>query len=445
MKYFGTDGIRQKADKFTSDFLTKIIAGLVDYAGDNIKIFLAGDTRESSEWILQDLAIACETFGLEYGSAGVIPTPGINYCFCEMGFDFAIDVTASHNPYTDNGIKIFECHKHSPHDKTSGQKLCEAGCKAIELSLESEKSYALASPTDRADLHQEALNLYLEHLTNYISPADFHNLKIGIDCANGATSVIGETIFNNLGAETQIIHANTSYNTEINNNCGSTHLEPLQSLVKDNQLDFGVAFDGDGDRCLMVDQNGNQIDGDQIIAIIANHFNLDQIAITVMANQGLLNWANDHNIKTEITAVGDSNVAAAMLEKHIQIGGEQSGHIILPGETTGDGMLTALVITKIISETNTSLGQLASIMSKSPQVIINVDASPEQKESLKSSEQIKKLLLEYNQKLESEKGRLLVRPSGTEPLIRITVWGNNKDSITILANELKDKLEKCLM
>ena len=444
MKYFGTDGIRQKADKFTSDFLIKIIAGLVDYAGDNIKIFLAGDTRESSEWILQDLAIACETFGLEYGLAGILPTPGINYCFCKMGFDFAIDVTASHNPYTDNGIKIFERRKHPSRSKTSGQKLCEAGCKAIELSLESEKPYALASPTDRADLHQEALNLYIEHLTNYISPADFHGLKIGIDCANGATSIIGETIFNNLGAETQIIHASTSYNTKINNNCGSTHLESLQSLVKDNQLDFGVAFDGDGDRCLMVDQNGNQIDGDQIIAIIANYLNLDQIAVTVMANQGLLNWANDHNIKTEITAVGDSNVATAMLEKHIQIGGEQSGHIILPDETTGDGMLTALFITKIISETKTPLSQLASIISKSPQVIINIDASPEQKESLKSSNQIKDLLIEYSQKLTSEKGRLLVRPSGTEPLIRITMWGDDEKHITNLANELKERLLELL-
>ena len=193
-----------------------------------------------------------------------------------------------------------------------------------------------------------------------------------------------------------------------------------------------------------IDQNGNQIDGDQIIAIIANYLNLDQIAVTVMANQGLLNWANDHNIKTEITAVGDSNVATAMLEKHIQIGGEQSGHIILPDETTGDGMLTALFITKIISETNTPLSQLASIISKSPQVIINIDASPEQKESLKSSNQIKDLLIEYSQKLTSEKGRLLVRPSGTEPLIRITMWGDDEKHITNLANELKERLLELL-
>ena len=435
MKYFGTDGIRQPSNKFTPDFLASIIKGLIAYAGDNIKVFLAGDTRESTEWILQDLATACETFGIEYSSAGILPTPAINYCFYEMGFDFAIDVTASHNPYTDNGIKIFE------RGPTTGQKLSEQAIETIEKSLNNSAfTYAPASPTYREDLHGEALELYTKHLTDYLGDANFANLTIGMDCANGATSVINTQIFEQLGAETQLIHSSNQYNTDINKDCGSTHLESLIQLVTNNHLDFGVAFDGDGDRCLMVDQHGEVVDGDDIIAILANYLNLNHIAITVMANQGLLNWAKSNNITTEITSVGDSNVSDAMRINNIQLGGEQSGHIILPGEATGDGMLTALMITKIISETNTPLHKLKSIITKSPQIIVNFPATPEQKESLKSSDKIKRLLLDYQHQLDQHHGRLLVRPSGTEPLIRITMWGDDESTITDLANELKDKL-----
>ncbi|MBR3132004.1 phosphoglucosamine mutase [Candidatus Saccharibacteria bacterium] len=438
MQYFGTDGIRQKAEDFTPEFLTKIVRGLIDYAGDEIKVFLAGDTRESTEWILSDLATACETFGVEYSCAGVLPTPAINYCFYEMGFDFAIDVTASHNPYTDNGIKIFE------RGKTSGVKLCEKGCKTIETALLSEKTYALSSATIREDLHTEALELYENHLKTYLGTADFKNLKIGLDCANGATSVINQTIFEALGANVTLINSNLHYNTEINANCGSTHLEPLKDLVKKNQLDFGIAFDGDGDRCLMVDETGETIDGDEIIAILAHHLNLDAIAITVMANQGLLNWAEENHLKTEITAVGDSNVATAMREKNIQLGGEQSGHIILPNEPTGDGLLTALMITKIVAETKKPLSELAHLITKFPQVIVNLPATPEQKANLKTSESVKKLLLDYDEKLKTVSGRLLVRPSGTENLIRITMWGNDESIISTLANYLRNELERSL-
>lgn len=434
MKYFGTDGIRQEAAKFTPEFLTRIIKGLIDYAGDDIKVFLAGDTRESTEWILQDLSQALESFGVEYMSAGVLPTPAINYCFYQMGFDFAIDVTASHNPYTDNGIKIFE------RGPRSGQKLSPEGCAAIESVLDSAPTYALASTTIREDLHDEALELYVAHLLEYLGDADFNGLNLAMDCANGATSVINKTIFEQLGAKATLINADSSYNTTINHNCGSTHLDSLKNLVTKHHLDFGIAFDGDGDRCLLIDDQGNEIDGDQIIAILTNHLHLDRIAVTVMANQGLLNWAKDHHIATEITAVGDSNVAEAMRTHDIKIGGEQSGHIILPNEPTGDGMLTALMITKVVSESHQSLHDLATIYHKSPQVIVNLSATPEQKSALKSSDQAKDLLLTYSKKLEPLNGRLLVRPSGTEPLIRITMWGNDESAIDNLANTLKDQL-----
>ena len=438
MKYFGTDGIRQKADQFTPEFLYKIARGLVDYAGDTVKVLIGGDTRESSEWIIRDLESAFENLGVEYQTIDVLPTPGINYCFYQMGFDFAVDVTASHNPYTDNGIKIFE------RGETSGTKLCEAGCKKIEESLEKELFYDAVSASARENLHDDALDLYKSHLETYLGEADFKGLKIGMDCANGATSVVNKSIFEKLGANVKLINADAEFGTGINHDCGSTHLEKLQELVKNNQLDFGVAFDGDGDRCLLVNHEGEVVDGDEIIAILANYLKLDKIAITVMANQGLLNWAKDNKVHAEITAVGDSNVAAAMREQDIKIGGEQSGHIILPGEATGDGMLTALMITKVVAGTKKSLKDLSSIMTKFPQIIVNMDATPDQKKALKEKDEAKNLLLEFNQKLDSVEGRLLVRPSGTENLIRITMWGNDSEAIEKLANELKAKLGEVL-
>lgn len=438
MKYFGTDGIRQEADKFTPEFLNSIVAGLADYAGTDKKVLLGGDTRESSEWIIADLEAALESLGFEYASVDVLPTPAINYCFYEMGFDFAIDVTASHNPYTDNGIKIFE------RGVNSGIKLTEPGCEAIEKALTEHKTIELVAPTLRESLHDDALNLYKEHLLNYLGTANFENLHIGMDCANGATSVINKTIFEELGATVELINADTNYGQGINMDCGSTHLEKLSELVKTHNLDFGVAYDGDGDRCLLVDHEGNTVDGDECIAILANFLNLDAIAVTVMANQGILNWANENHIKTEITAVGDSNVAEAMRTNDIKIGGEQSGHIILPGEPTGDGILTSLMIAKAVTETNNSLATLAKIITKFPQVILNLPAAKGQKENLKTSEDAKKLLLEYDEKLKPVSGRLLVRPSGTENLIRITMWGNDEVEIEKLANNLKNKLGKIL-
>ena len=439
MHKFGTDGIRSKAENFNADFLARIIKGITNYAGDNIKIFLAGDTRESSEWIIQDLAIACETFGIEYSIAGVLPTPGINYCFYEMGFDFAIDVTASHNPYTDNGIKVFE------RGEAQGAKLCEKGRQAIEAALENPNfSYEPASLTDREDLHTEALDLYIKHLEDYIGQADFSHLHIGMDCANGATSVVNKTIFEKLGAKVELINCQPNYNTEINKDCGSTHLDALKQLVTEKHLDFGVAFDGDGDRCLGVDAEGNEVDGDEMLAFLSQYLGLDGIVTTVMANQGLLNWAKDANIHAEITAVGDPNVVAAMIEQNIKIGSEQNGHVILPGHTSGDGMLTALVTTKAVAESNKSLHALASIITKFPQIILNMEATPDQKQALKDKAAAKQLLLEYDQKLKPVAGRLLVRPSGTENLIRITMWGNDAKAIEQLANELKTKLGETL-
>ena len=436
MKYFGTDGIRGAATIFTKDFLGSIVAGLADYAGTDKSVLIGGDTRESTEWILQDLSTALESLGFEYASVGVLPTPAINYCFYQMGFDFAIDVTASHNPYTDNGIKIFE------RGATSGVKLGEKGCEAIEAAIIAQKKCPEIATSDRMDLSDEAIAIYREHLLDYLEGTDLSGLHIGMDCANGATSVIGKQVFETLGATVELIHADASFGQSINMNCGSTHPESLRELVTSKNLDFGVAYDGDGDRTILIDHTGLEIDGDDTLAILANFLNLDQIAVTVMSNQGLLNWAKSHNVKTEITSVGDSNVAAAMRELDIKIGGEQSGHIILPGESTGDGMLTSLMLAKVVSTTGTPLHDLR--LEKLPQITVNLTATPEQKSALKTKDTAKNLLLDYGKALESTGGRLLVRPSGTENLIRITLWGTDESVIRDLAEELKTKLGETL-
>lgn len=437
MKYFGTDGIRREADFFTQDFLYKVAKGIVNYGGDNIKVLLAGDTRESTEWILQDLAAAFETLGIEYASAGVLPTPGINHCFFAMGFDFAIDVTASHNPYTDNGLKIFE--------RATGGKLSEAGCTAIEDAIDNEiVPSELATTSLREDLHDEAVEIYREHLLEYIGDCDLSGLHIGMDCANGATGVINKTVLEKLGAKVEVINIDTNYGRKINDNCGSLHIEVLSKFVVENGLDFGVAFDGDGDRSLFVDAKGELVDGDELVVIIATALKLNYIGVTVVANQGILNWAKEHNVKVETTPVGDHNIAVAMQELGVQVGGEQNGHVLLPHKTAGDGLCVANVIAKIVAESGKSLAKLAKAMTKYPQVVVNVPATAAEKEIFNTSEKVKQILADYDAKLAAVGGRVLVRPSGTENLLRVTMWGKDENEITNFANMLADELTACI-
>ena len=448
-KYFGTDGIRGKAVEFSPEFIGAVAQGLAAYAGDGQKrVMLGGDTRESTEWILRDFEQALETLGIDCGNVGVLPTPGINYAFYDMGFDFAIDITASHNPYTDNGIKVLE------RGNTCGEKLSPAGVEKIENSLDDIKPLELTASELTEDLHEEALNRYIEHLLDYTAKFDrpdgkheavqLEGLKIGIDCANGATSVVAEQVFNMLGAEIRSINVAAEYGQKINRDAGSTHIEHIQKLVVDHKLDFGMAFDGDGDRCLLVDAEGNVIDGDKIIAIVAEFLNLSKIAVTVMANQGLFDWANRMKVEVYTTDVGDQNVAKAMREQEILLGGENSGHIILPGEPMGDGVLTALVISKIIKLTGKSLKTLAKTMKSFPQVVENFEATAAEKARFKTSSEAQKILDTYERLLRAVEGRLLVRPSGTEDLIRVTMWGNDQAEITKLAKTLAEDLKSML-
>ena len=439
MKYFGTDGIRKKSDEFTPRFLRAIAKGLVDYAGrSDIKVLIGGDTRESTGWMIRCFEEAFETLGVEYSSADVLPTPAIGYVFYTAGFDYAIDITASHNPYTDNGVKVFE------RGGDSYRKLSNEGEAVIEAAIDADQDYEVVATELRESLHDESVERYLDHLYEYIGDVDFKGLRVGLDCANGAMSVINKTVFEKLGAEVSLINVNAEYGQGINAGCGSTHIEGLVDFVKENHLDFGAAFDGDGDRCLMVDADGEIIDGDHMTAILTKHLGLPAAVVTVTANQGLLEWGKTSGVHLEVVPVGDQHVSAGMRDNNISLGSEQNGHVTLPGEPTGDGMLTALSIAKVVAETGSSLHELASIITKMPQVGLNFEATPEMKDKFKNSEESKKILLEFEKKLHAVNGRLLARPSGTENLIRLMMWGNDEAVITDLINELAAKLKEVL-
>ena len=447
-KYFGTDGIRGKVERFTPDFISKVAKGLIDYVGnDGKRVLLGGDTRESSEWIIRDFEKAFGALGVECGNAEVLPTPGINYAFYDMGFDLAVDVTASHNPYTDNGIKVFE------RGEKCGVKLSAEGVEKVENALDDINTVELMGIEPKESLHSDALERYVLHLLDYTEKFDhpeatsrgevtLAGLKIGLDCANGATSVVAERVFKELGADVSVINADGAYGQKINRDAGSTHLEHIQLLVKEQRLDFGMAFDGDGDRCLMVDGEGKVIDGDKIMAIIAEFLGLKKLAATVMANQGLFEWAKRQGVEIYTTDVGDQNVARAMKEQGILLGGENSGHIILPGEAMGDGILTGLVVSKIVRKSGKTLAEVAATMQSFPQVVENFEADSAAKERFKTLPEVKTLLEKYSTELESTGGRLLVRPSGTEDLIRVTIWGNDEAEIREKAKALIVELKK---
>lgn len=536
IKYFGTDGIRQKAEAFTPGFIQAITLGIVRYLGNAretedgmerpVKVLLGGDTRESTEWILRYFEEALETVGIDHGNVGVLPTPAINYAFYEMGYDLAIDVTASHNPASDNGIKIFERGDAvgglesvmpggvgfqgtgttpsgkdlSAHLKKYpyGIKLSQAGVNAVENALENETGFDVGAVEFAEYLHDDAKDRYLNHLKQYlenIGPSvlperkkpDFSALKIGLDCANGATSVTAKAIFEYFGAQVEAIHDDPTYGEKINQNCGSTHLESLTQLVKEKNLDFGAAFDGDGDRCLMVDKDGTVIDGDDMVACIAGYLGLPKVAVTIMANKGLLNWSKKTGIALVMTDVGDQNVSAKMREEGILLGGEQSGHIILPGESMGDGVLTALVMTKIYNETRSkklnedkllisyeemqkaksnqtskdqtkpktknspdlnaeqaaevSLSSLCSSLKKLPQTIKNQPVSHSLKNAFRNHSKLaEEFISQQVNELEPLGWSLNIRASGTEELVRITIWGDNPEKITQKATEIASNL-----
>jgi phosphoglucosamine mutase len=447
MALFGTDGIRGLANGAT---LTAEIAVDVAVAAAHILVesssnkgrrpsaIIGQDSRASGEFLEAAVAAGLASAGIDVYRVGVLPTPAIAFLVAESGADLGVMISASHNPAPDNGIKLFS---------RGGGKLDDA----IEAAIEARMGEPWERPTGRGvgriTFDEGAQQRYLEHLLKSVT-TPLTGLKIVIDCANGAASSVGPAAYRLAGAEVIAIHsAPDGWN--INDNCGSTHMADLQTRVIKEGADFGIAHDGDADRCLAVDASGNIIDGDAIMVILALGFKArgalvsNTIVGTVMSNLGFLQAMKGADIKVITTAVGDRYVLEKMLEGGYSLGGEQSGHLIMREfANTGDGILTALQLAQEVVRTKKSLADLAATMKRFPQVLINVPNVA--KDKLKDSQVISAAVAKAEATL-ADSGRVLLRASGTEPLIRVMVEASSdnlaQEVAASLAAVVKAELE----
>lgn len=443
-KYFGTDGVRGIANKELTPILAFNLAKASAYVlkkdlKKDLTVLIGKDTRISCDMLECAMTAGFNSVGVNVKLLGVIPTPAVAYLTKKYQADIGVVISASHNSFEFNGIKIFS---------SKGTKLSEIIEKEIEDELEFECKLiepVLNEKIGRCEIIQNAKQDYIDFTVSTIK-LNNTNIKIGLDCANGATSICAQEIFKNLGLNVTVIH-NEPNGININDKCGSTHIESLQQLVKNNKLDIGFAFDGDGDRLLAVNSNGDVIDGDQIMAICAKDLkekgNLDNntLVVTVMSNLGLSIFAKNNDINIVQTKVGDKYVLEEMLKCNYSFGGEQSGHIIFKNfNTTGDGIITALQLTSIIVNSGKAIDELAKIVNIYPQVTVNAhvlnDKKHEYIEDIEILDKIKELENEFN-----NEGRVLIRPSGTEPLIRVMIEGNDIEYITKRANEIAKIIE----
>ena len=442
-RLFGTDGARGIANKeLTIELAMKIgkaAAEVLAVESKKPKILIAKDTRISCDMLEAALTAGLCSVGADVISVGVVPTPCAAYLIGEFNCSAGIMISASHNPFEYNGIKLFD---------KNGFKLPDAleeEIEAIVLDDKGKHEKATDENIGRVYYRDDAIDVYVEHLLSTVD-VDFSGLKIAFDCANGASYQTAQKVFAKLGAECSFLSTNPT-GVNINLDCGSTHLENLQKYVIENKCDCGIAFDGDADRCLAVDSEGNVVDGDMIIAISANDLKqrneLDKntVVMTVMSNIGFFKFAEREGIDVKTTKVGDRYVLEEMRENGYIIGGEQSGHIIyLKHASTGDGQLSAIQLIATMKRTGKTLKELASIMEQFPQVLVNVTVTKEIKEFYAESKIVRDAIVKAEQQLGSN-GRVLVRASGTEPLVRVMIEGKNIDEITAMANDIADKIK----
>lgn len=433
-RLFGTDGIRGIAGEELTAKLAKdvgiALTGLLN-EGEGVRVLIGMDTRGSSEWICDSMADGIASAGGNAAIVGVCSTPAVAYLVKKHGFDAGVMISASHNPYQYNGIKIFG---------SDGFKLSDALEDEIEGCI---GKTATSETAGRITKFDGALDEYHNYLVSSFG-ISLSGIKVAVDCANGSASVTAERALKSLGAECVVI-CNSPNGTNINDGCGSTHLEKLRELVTNGDFDLGIAFDGDADRCLAIDKNGNLIDGDYIMAILGlwmreqGKLNKNAIVGTVMSNLGLIKFCEENNFNFISTKVGDRYVLEKMNECGYSLGGEQSGHIILRElSTTGDGQLTAIALLSRIKESGKDLCDLAAVMKKYPQYIVNIKADSREKELFKKDEVILSLIKDTENGLDG--GRLVIRPSGTEHLIRIMAEGEDISVITELCNDLGQKI-----
>ena len=445
-KYFGTDGVRGVANKeLTCDLAYKLgrAGGYVLTNNEyKVKVVVGKDTRQSGDMLEAALIAGLMSVGCDVITVGVIPTPGVAYLTRKYGAECGVVISASHNPMEDNGIKFFN---------KDGFKLDDE----IELKIEEyidnmEKiAYNPIGNEVGVRIHKHtAAQDYVDYLKSIVD-TDLTGLKVVLDCANGAAYKVAPEVFRELGAE--VIAMNVTPDGEnINHKCGSTHPEGLQKAVVEHNADLGLAYDGDADRLIAVDETGTIVDGDHIMILGAvylkkqNKLANDTLVVTTMSNIGLHVAAKEYGIDLAITDVGDRYVIEEMKKSGHNLGGEQSGHMIfLDYNTTGDGTLSSLIVSKIVKEEGKTLSEQSALMTTYPQVLINVDVRNEVKNKFMENDEIR-TEIEKLEKLMAGTGRVLIRPSGTQPLVRVMLEGKDEGQIRELAQGLADLIKEKL-
>lgn len=444
-KYFGTDGFRGEANKnLTAEHAYKIGRFLGWYYGRNkeegekCKIVIGKDTRLSSYMFEYALVSGLTASGAEAYLLHVTTTPSVSYVARTEDFDCGIMISASHNPYYDNGIKLIN---------SNGEKMDEETILKIEAYIDGfsgEIPFATRENIGRTVDYAMGRNRYIGYLIS-LATRSYKNKKVGLDCANGSAWMIAKSVFDALGAKTYVIN-NEPDGTNINTNCGSTHIEGLQKLVKEKGLDVGFAFDGDADRCLCVDENGNVVNGDMIIYIYGCYLKErgklagNKVVTTVMSNFGLYKALDEAGIEYEKTAVGDKYVYENMSANGYRVGGEQSGHIIFRKyATTGDGILTAIKMMEVMLEKKKTLAELAAPVPVYPQVLKNIRVTD--KAAAQNDPDVQAAVKAVGEKLGAD-GRILVRESGTEPVVRVMVEAGEEALCEKYVDEVIDVIVK---
>ncbi len=447
-RLFGTDGVRGVAN----DELTPQLAMQLGQAGAAVltrerkyrpTIMVGCDTRVSGDMLAHALMAGVCSVGANAVFIGVVPTPAVAYLAKRYRLDAGVAISASHNPMEFNGIKFFD---------GNGFKLSDEMEDEIEAMIKNDMrdvEFVTGSRIGRIQHRNEAREDYINHSVNAV-PVDLRDFKVVVDCAEGAAYYTSVEALRRLGATVIPIHNNPD-GVNINANCGSTHMSELQARVVYEKADCGIAFDGDADRCLAVDENGHLVDGDQIMAIVGNYMKKkgklkdDKIVVTVMSNLGFSLMAEKNGISVEQTKVGDRYVLERMRETGANLGGEQSGHIIfLDQNTTGDGLLSALHLLEVMKNTGKPLSKLASIMEVLPQALVNAKVPNHKKEDYMNYPEVAEAIEKLEKKFAGE-GRVLIRPSGTEPLVRVMIEGKDQMAITQDAQMLADLIRRTVI
>ncbi|AUI36728.1 phosphoglucosamine mutase [[Bacillus] caldolyticus] len=442
-KYFGTDGVRGVANRELTPELAFQIGRCGGYvltkSAERPKVLIGRDTRISGHMLEGALVAGLLSIGAEVMRLGVISTPGVAYLTKALGAQAGIMISASHNPVQDNGIKFFGPDGFKLSDEQ------EAEIEALIDSVEDMLPRPIGAGLGQVNDYFEGGQKYLQYLKQTIDEEDFSGMKIALDCAHGATSSLATYLFADLDADVVTMGASPN-GLNINEGVGSTHPEALAAFVKEKGADVGLAFDGDGDRLIAVDENGNIVDGDQIMYICAKYLKEtgrlkhQTVVSTVMSNLGFYKALEAQGIKSVQTAVGDRYVVEEMKKNGYNLGGEQSGHIIfLDYNTTGDGMLTALQLVNIMKIKGKPLSELAGEMKKYPQLLVNVRVK--EKEKVMENEQVKNVIAEVEAEMNGN-GRVLVRPSGTEPLVRIMAEAPTEEACRAYVERIADVVRR---